>query len=142
VMSAAPSLAGSSTGVRRDDGTQLAQGLPSESMPLHREATPLLIGEAKALIAELLAQRAVLALEVLDDLELIPVDPTGEHRQDEVPRRHGDHGDTPTVLVQAGGLEKAGRPASTDARMPGNRPIVARLSDLATRGIQAEFSVE
>jgi hypothetical protein len=70
-------------------------------MPLHREATPLVIGEPNALVAELLTQRAVFGLEILDDLELLPVDPTGENRQDEVPRRHGDHDDTLAVLVQA-----------------------------------------
>jgi hypothetical protein len=49
------------------------------------------------------------------------MDPAGEHRQDEVPRRHRDHYATLAVLVQSGGLEKAGRPASPDAGMPGNR---------------------
>jgi hypothetical protein len=59
-------------------------------MPLHGKAPPLLICEAKTLVAELLAQGAVLGFEVFDDLELFPVDPTGEHRQDEsakAPRR-------------------------------------------------------
>lgn len=65
---------------------ELAQCLPPEGVPHPREATPLLIGEVKAPVAELLTQGA-LSLEVLDDLELFPVDPTGENRQDEVPGR-------------------------------------------------------
>jgi hypothetical protein len=109
-------------------------------VPLHGQATPLLIGEAKAPVAELLTQRTVFSFEVLDDLELFPVDPTGENRQDEVPRRHGDHDDTLTGLVQARGSEKAGRQTPTCSGMPRNP--VDRRSDVRSGGAWAPCGIQ
>jgi hypothetical protein len=111
-------------------------------MALHCEATPLLIGEANALVAEFLTQGTVLGLEILDDLELFLVDPTGENGQHEVPRRHRDHDATLTVLVQSGGLERRVAQRRQTQACRGTGRIVARMSDLAARGLHAEFSVE
>ena len=56
---------------------------------LHREATPLLVCESKALGAEMLTQHPVLFLQVFDDLLLLPIEPTGERNQYDMPGRHG-----------------------------------------------------
>ncbi|WP_233104200.1 hypothetical protein [Haliangium ochraceum] len=53
-------------GVGRDDAGVFAQQLASEGFALDCKATALRIGEAKATIAELLAEGAILGLEIFD----------------------------------------------------------------------------
>ena len=65
-------------------------GITGGSFDRVPNSTPLLIGEPNALVAELLPQHAVFGLEILDDLELLPVNPTGLNCQDEVPGRHSN----------------------------------------------------
>jgi len=74
--------------VRRDDAAQLAQYLHAELLTLHGEATPLVIGKPKTFGAELLTQHPVLFLQVFDDLLLLPIEPTGERNQYDMPGRH------------------------------------------------------
>jgi hypothetical protein len=65
----------------------LVQDAAAERSALRRKPAALVIGEPQATVAELLAQDAVLLLEVLDDLALAAVHPAGEHQQQELKRR-------------------------------------------------------
>nr|WP_275942121.1 hypothetical protein [Haliangium ochraceum] len=75
--------------VGRDDAGVLAEQLATEGFALDCEATALRIGEAKASIAELLAEGAVLGLEILDELALLAVDPAGDGDPEDVDGIHG-----------------------------------------------------
>jgi hypothetical protein len=73
----------------------LVQDAAAERSALRRKPAALGVGEPQATVAELLAQDAVLLLEVLDDLALAAVHPAGEHQQQELKRR-GRHTGHPT----------------------------------------------
>src|SRR4030095_13012144 len=76
-------------GIRGDDRRELAKPHSSEWLCLSREATTLRIREAKSLSPELLPQRKVLGLQILDDLRLLTANPTDQHEQEELNReRH------------------------------------------------------
>ena len=50
------------------------------------EPAPLVVGETESAARELLAQDPVLRLEVVDNVELPPVDPAGEEQEQELER--------------------------------------------------------
>jgi hypothetical protein len=62
-------------------------GAATERFALRREPAALGVGESQAPTAELLAQDAVLLLEVLEDLALAAVYPAREHQEQELERR-------------------------------------------------------
>ena len=53
-------------------------------MPCPGPPASLVVGEPEATSAELLAEDAVLCLEVLDDVLLATVDPTGDEQDEEL----------------------------------------------------------
>jgi hypothetical protein len=64
----------------------LVQDAAAERSALRRKPAALVVGEPQATVAELLAQDAVLLLEVLDDLALAAVHPAGVRVRSEAPR--------------------------------------------------------
>ena len=72
--------------LRRDDGGDLAQGLPAQRLSFRRQSTALVVGETHAFPArlELLFQDAVLFDQVGDHVRLLTGDPAGERRQEEL----------------------------------------------------------
>ncbi len=70
--------------LRRDDASHSAQRLQPKSSALHGQAAPLVIREAQSTATELLAQDAVLLLEVVDDVLLLPIDPAGEEEDEQL----------------------------------------------------------
>jgi hypothetical protein len=67
--------------VRGNDAAELTQHLYAEFLPLHHEAAPLFVVEPKALGAELLTQHPILLLQIIDDLLLLSIGPTGDRNQ-------------------------------------------------------------
>jgi hypothetical protein len=61
--------------VRRDQRRHLTQDLAAETVAVHRESTPLGIGQRKASPGKLLFEDAVLFTQVRDDLKLVAIDP-------------------------------------------------------------------
>ena len=72
--------------VRRHDRGELAQQPSTECPGLRGEPTTLIVREAQASGSKLRAQDAVLFLQIVDDVALLLVDPTGERDQDELQR--------------------------------------------------------
>ncbi|MBC7974970.1 MAG: hypothetical protein H7138_08295 [Myxococcales bacterium] len=73
-------------GVGRDQSGELFQRTSADEAALRAEPPALGIGEAQAPPSELLAQDAVLVLEVRDDLGLVAVHPAREHHEQELQR--------------------------------------------------------
>ena len=71
-------------GVRGNDRSDARKYAWTKDLALCCEATTLGVGQSKAFSAELLLQDAVLFDEVLDDVDLVPVDPTGKRRQEQL----------------------------------------------------------
>ncbi len=55
-----------------------------ESLPFGRKAPSLVVGQPQALALELFLENAVLLAEVVDCLGLLPVDPAGKRREEEL----------------------------------------------------------
>jgi hypothetical protein len=54
--------------------------------------SPFGVGETKAPPTQALLEHAVLLLEILDHVQLMAVDPTGEHQEEQLKRqKHGRH---------------------------------------------------
>jgi len=65
--------------VRRNQSVKLGQHLASKCLGFSGESAPLGISEAKASPTQTLLEHAVLFLEILDHVQLVTVDPTGDH---------------------------------------------------------------
>jgi hypothetical protein len=66
------------------------QARAPEYLALDRQATPLIVVQAKATVTELFPEDAVLLLEIGDDVLLLAVDPARGEQDDELRRRrHG-----------------------------------------------------
>jgi hypothetical protein len=61
--------------------------VPSECPRFRRQATALIVREPQTSGAQLFPQGAVLLLEIVDDIALLLVHPTGERDQDEPQQR-------------------------------------------------------
>jgi len=72
--------------VGRDDTGEVVEESPTEGLPLHGEAAPLVVGELESPSRELLSQDAVLLEEVVDHLGLSAIHPAGEHEDEELDR--------------------------------------------------------
>jgi hypothetical protein len=73
--------------VRRDQGFKLVQHLAPECPRFSGESTAFGIGEAKAPPTHAFLKHAVLLLEIFDHVQLMPVDPTGEHQEEHLKRQ-------------------------------------------------------
>jgi hypothetical protein len=73
--------------VGRDQPGELFQGASADGSALRSEPATLGVAEAQVSVAELLAQHAVLLLEVLEDVDLAPIHPAREHEQQKLERR-------------------------------------------------------
>ena len=73
-------------GVRRQQVCHFAEHSSPKHLAPDGEPTPLVIGEPKSTAVKLLAQNPVLLLEVVDQLDLLPVDPAGEQQEQELQR--------------------------------------------------------
>jgi len=69
---------------RSDDASDLFKDLAAQDLAFDGEATALIIARAEALVAQLLAEDAVLLKEVLDEVALLAVDPGGEGDKEEL----------------------------------------------------------
>ena len=75
-------------GVRGHNRGDVPQNAASEGLGVRRQSSALRVGEPQPSEPELFAQDAVLILEVVDDIALLLVHPTGERDEDE-PQRVG-----------------------------------------------------
>src|ERR1039457_7015441 len=80
------SLDASEPGIRCDQNMKLVQGLTSKSVRFSGESTALGIGEANASPTQALREHAVLFLEIRDHVQLMAVDPPGEHHEQQLKR--------------------------------------------------------
>jgi hypothetical protein len=65
---------------------KFVQDLASKSVRFSGESTALGIGKANALPTQALLEHAVLFLEILDHVQLMAVDPTGEYHEQQLKR--------------------------------------------------------
>ena len=70
-------------GVRRHDGPHFLQRASTERVGFRGKADTLIVGEPEPPRSELLAQDAILLLQVVDDVALLLVDPAGQCDQKE-----------------------------------------------------------
>jgi hypothetical protein len=79
--------------IRRDERADVLECAPAERLGFRGQADALIVGESHPPGAELLPQHAVLSLKIVDDIELLLVEPAGEggeeERQGSGRRRHG-----------------------------------------------------
>ena len=73
-------------GVRRHDRGDVPQDAASECLGFRRQSTALSVGEPQPSGPELFPQHAVLLLEIVDDIALLLVHPTGERDENEPQR--------------------------------------------------------
>jgi hypothetical protein len=72
-----------------------------------REPSTFGVGEADAASAQAFLEQAVLFLEVVDQIQLMTVDPSGEHHQQQVKRlKHGRHCRRVCRRMSDGGLQR------------------------------------
>jgi hypothetical protein len=67
-------------GVRRDQSVKLAQQFAPERVRLSGQPAAFGIGKTKVLPTQACFEYAVLLLQILDDIQLMAVKPTGEHQ--------------------------------------------------------------
>mgnify|MGYP000653408160 CR=1 FL=1 len=70
--------------VWRDNGRPLSEQLPAQILPLDCQHSPLVISQSEALLPQLLPQDGILGQQVLQELPLFLVQPTGERHHEEV----------------------------------------------------------
>ena len=80
--------------VRRDEGGHLGKRFASELLGFHGQTATLIIAQSQALVPQLIAQNAVLFLQIVDGVPLLFVDPAGQADQHEPKRVQRLHGDT------------------------------------------------
>src|SRR5262249_14054015 len=102
--------------VRRHDRGELAQHPSAERPGLCGEPTTLIVGEAQASGSKLLAEDAVLFLQIVDDIALLLVDPTGERDQDELQRMRQPRHDGQATRRSTSSATASARPESNLAR--------------------------
>jgi len=73
--------------IRRDDPRDFLENLSTERLALHGQPTALVVGGAHALSPALSLEDTALLDQVVDDVSLVAVHPTG----------HGDHEELPGV---------------------------------------------
>ena len=75
-------------GVRRHNRGDVPQDAAAEGLGFRCQSSPLRVGESQPSGPELFAEDAVLLLEIVDDVALLLVHPTGERDENE-PQRVG-----------------------------------------------------
>jgi hypothetical protein len=73
-------------GFRAHDGSDLLEHSPPQVLRLSGQANALIVGEAQPARSELLAEHAVLSLEIIDHLALLLVDPARQSNNEEAER--------------------------------------------------------
>jgi hypothetical protein len=73
-------------GVRCDQRAQFVQHFATERVRFSGESSTFGIGEPNAASAEAFLEQSVLFLEIVDDVQLMTVDPPSEHHQQQVQR--------------------------------------------------------
>ena len=73
-------------GVRGHDGPELLQHASTECVGFGGQTEPLVVGEPEPPRSELLAEHAILLLQIVDDVALLLVDPAGQRDQKEPER--------------------------------------------------------
>ena len=103
-------------GVRCHDGPDLRQRASTERLGFRGQADSLIVGEPEPPRSELLAQHAVLLLQIVDDVALLLVDPAGQ-RDKKKPKGMPERNHAPQ------GIRAAERPSSSRESRRGS-PIV------------------
>ena len=68
-----------------DDRSDFAQRLPAKGLAFDSQTAPLVIVEPDALLTVRFLQNLVLGAQVVDDLLLLPIDPSGEDDEEKLP---------------------------------------------------------
>jgi hypothetical protein len=77
-----------------NQGLQFAKTLAPQHLGPPRQPTSLRIGEVNRPVNQALLENTVLLLQVLDDLQLMTVNPTREHHEQQLQsRRKREHGE-------------------------------------------------
>jgi len=77
--------------IRRDDGCDLPQDPPAQTMSSGGQSSPVVIGQPQASGTELAAKQAILFHQVGENLSFASVEPTGEDEQQKLEGRDVDH---------------------------------------------------
>ena len=72
--------------VRRDNRYDFLQHLPSQDLTFDSQPSTLFVIEKDTFLSQLLFENLVFRDQVLDDLLLLAVDPSGYARKEELPR--------------------------------------------------------
>ena len=75
--------------VRRQQAGDLLEPFPAKHLAPRCEPSALIICEPQPAATHLLAQNSILFFEVVDHLELLPIDPAGEQQEQELQRLAG-----------------------------------------------------
>jgi hypothetical protein len=75
--------------VRRQQAGDVGERAAAKYLAPDSEPAPLVVGEAQSPPRKLLAQDPVLRLEIVDDVELPPVDPAGDEQEQKLERPAG-----------------------------------------------------
>jgi hypothetical protein len=70
--------------VRRHDRGHSPQEPSAQPMPLRREPAALVVRQSEALALQLLSENVVLLYEVLDEVLLVAVNPSGERHEQQL----------------------------------------------------------
>ncbi len=87
--------------VWRDDGGQFQQGLATKDLSLYCQPSSLIITEQDPFPAELLQQHVDLGPLKLNDFLLVPVNPSGQDDDEQLPGLKDDVHDSPGVDLEA-----------------------------------------
>ena len=103
-------------GVRRDERLKVSERLSSEELGLRGQTAALDVGEPQPARTELLAQDAVLFLEVVDDVTLLLVDLAGDGHDEEL-KCLGKQRHTGASVAETYGGHEHRRPADLHDRI-------------------------
>lgn len=119
--------------IGRDKGSDFSQGFPTKILGLGSQPTPLLVGEAKSLPAELLSKNHILFSQVFDRIQLLLIDPSSQADGDE-PKQIQAHfqlrqtiNHPPSEFVYSTGHQEPKKLSAAVASVGG--PQVLELSD-------------
>ncbi len=78
-------------GVWADDRIEIPKALPTHRLGLLGKASSLRVGEEETAPTKLLSQHPVVRLQVFEHLGLLPLQPAGEHQEEELQQLRGSH---------------------------------------------------
>jgi hypothetical protein len=120
-------------GVRRHQGADLSEEPAAKDLGFDCQASALIVVEQDASLDELLPEDLVFGAQVVDDLLLLAIDPTGEDEEQKLPgledKVHGQLGEGKGRILASG----LGGCSSIDLADRAPRPVTERRRSLPYR---------